>query len=182
MRPKTASNSSSLILNAPFFPAAILTRRGALQGGDVEFLRLKNGIHDTTRFGCVGALQQLRHDGGNHLPGEAELVFEPAALLRVRVAARAQFAPVIIDLLLFVANDLERDGLIESKLRTAVQRDEVRAERVELDGQNAAFGLVVDFKTLFSIARDVADFAVPKNGGIKFGGFFGLIVEPQAGA
>ena len=40
----------------------------------------------------------------------------------------------------------------------------------------------MDFLSGLWIARDVDDFRVFKDGGVKAGGIFGLVVEPQAGA
>ena len=47
--------------------------------------------------------QELGQDSGDDLPGEAVLVLQPAALLRLRVPALRQLLPGAIELLLRVA-------------------------------------------------------------------------------
>ena len=56
-------------------------------------------------FARVGIADQLPQHAGHDLPGDAELVLEPAALLGLRVAAGAELVPVVVDLLLRLAND-----------------------------------------------------------------------------
>jgi hypothetical protein len=64
----------------------------------------------------------MRQDGRHHLPGEAEFILEPAA--PAFLAAFRQLAPEIIDLVLRLASDLERDRLVELEMRAAIERDE----------------------------------------------------------
>jgi hypothetical protein len=64
----------------------------------------------------------MRQDGRHHLPGEAEFILEPAAL--AFLAALRQLAPEIIDIVLRLAGDLERDRLVELEMRAAIERDE----------------------------------------------------------
>jgi hypothetical protein len=57
--------------------------------------------------GRVLGPQEFRQYSGNHLPGKAELVLEPAALLRFGIAAGTQLLPVVVDLILSLAIDYE---------------------------------------------------------------------------
>jgi hypothetical protein len=75
-------------------------------------------------FCGVGLSEQLRQNFGDNLAGEAELILQPTALLRLRIAAIRQLLPVVIHLLLRRALDLERDGLVELENRAAVERGE----------------------------------------------------------
>ena len=71
---------------------------------------------------------------GGDLPGDAELVLQPAAGALL-AAALGERVPVVVDLGLVVAADLEGDGLVELELRAAVEGEELLAVGLELDGQ-----------------------------------------------
>src|SRR3954468_22126952 len=90
-----------------------------LQGADVELRHAHQGGQDALRPAGVG--QELRQDGGDDLPRQAEAVLEPAALLGRGVAAGPELLPVAVDLVLRGARDLERDGLVELEDRPAVE-------------------------------------------------------------
>jgi hypothetical protein len=68
---------------------------GALEFGDIKFFHRHHGLHD------FGVFDELGEGRGDDLPGNPELVFEPAAL--DLGAAAGEFGPVVIDLLLVVA-------------------------------------------------------------------------------
>jgi hypothetical protein len=55
-----------------------VARRGALEGGDVELLHSQEGLRHTLDLLPIGVEQQLRKHAGNDLPGQPELVFQPA--------------------------------------------------------------------------------------------------------
>lgn len=58
------------------------------------------------------------------MPRQAVLVFEPAALLRFFIAARAELLPVIINFFLRLTIDLQRDGFVEFEDGATIQRGE----------------------------------------------------------
>src|SRR4029079_17019736 len=105
----------------------------ALQRSDVELLHLQESLHDPSGLVGIRVLDQLGEDGRHDLPRHAELVLEPAALLRVLVAAGAELLPVLVDLRLRVAVHLEGDGFVELEERTAVERGERLAVELERD-------------------------------------------------
>src|SRR5512142_534389 len=90
-----------------------------LQLPDVELLHLQHGFGDALRARAVGALHHLPKDPRDDLPGEAEPVLEPAALLRL--AAFGQLLPEEIHFLLGIAVHHEREGRREGELRPAVE-------------------------------------------------------------
>ena len=91
-----------------------------LQTFDIELLHLQHGLKGSLGFCGVRISQDL----GHNLPGEAKLILQPAALLRLRIAALGQPLPVVVYLLLRRALDLERDGLVELENLAAVERSE----------------------------------------------------------
>ena len=82
-----------------------------------QLLHLEHGRHHP--LGLLGALvaEQPRQHPGHDLPRHAVPVLEPAALPRLLVAALAEPGPVVVDLVLCLALDLERDGLVEREDR-----------------------------------------------------------------
>lgn len=103
------------------------------------------------------------------MPGEAKFVFEPAAL--TRSAALSQLFPVIVDLLLAIATDDERDRGSEFVHRASVDGAEFEAADLELHQ-------MVAFRRASCNLFDAQDFGVWEYGGIELGGFFGLTIEP----
>src|SRR5687768_2291312 len=79
----------------------------AAQRGDVELLHLQERRCDALGAGGVAAAQHLDERIRHHLPGEPELVLEPAAGA-LAAAAGDELAPVVVDLRLIRAVDLER--------------------------------------------------------------------------
>ena len=78
---------------------------GSLELGGVQLLHLEHRLHCPLRAGRRGILEQVGQETRHHLPGHAELVLEPAALLGVRVAARRELLLAIVDLVLRLAAD-----------------------------------------------------------------------------
>ncbi|MCH8857918.1 MAG: hypothetical protein IIA03_17220, partial [Proteobacteria bacterium] len=104
----------------------------ALKSGDVQLLHAQQGLHHTLGGGHVGASHPARHLGRNDLPRQAMAVLEPAALTRRRVAALGQGAPVVVYLVLRIATDHQRDGLVEAEHGAAVERQKGLAFQLEL--------------------------------------------------
>ena len=80
------------------------------------------------------------------------------------------------------ATNLERNSLREFENRSAIERGKRLTVDLELDDHHGARRPAVDLLPRLPIARDFGDLRVLEHGAIEFGGFFGLIVEPQAGA
>lgn len=154
---------------------------GFLKSGDVELLHLQHGLHGALVTGGGVVLEELGHEAGDDLPGEAEFVLQPAALLARRVAAFVEAVPVEIEFVLGVALDLEGHGFGELEDGAAVQGGEGLAAELEDDGHDAAGLATVDFLAGFAIKDDAVDLAGGEDAGVKAGGVFGLVVEPEAG-
>ena len=120
-----------------------------------------------------GSLEQLGQGGRHDLPGEAVLVLQPAALREL--AAFAQLLPVVVDLVLRFAGDLERYRLVELELRPAVEGHELQPHDLEGGGDHRA-GLA---GACLAIARDAAHLGSLEDGRVVPGGLLGLTVEPQ---
>ena len=86
------------------------------------------------RFIRILVLQHFDQRGGNHLPRQAEFVFEPTAL--AFLTAVGQLLPQFIDFCLRFAVHRQRYGFVEFEYRPAVQRDELLALELKRDGQD----------------------------------------------
>src|SRR3954447_6832208 len=100
--------------------------RRPLELVDLDLLHREHRPHDALRLLAIRVAEQLREPLGDDLPRQAEPVLEPAARAFLSTALR-QLAPVVVDLLLVLTADLQRDRLAERELRPAVQRDELQA-------------------------------------------------------
>ena len=122
-----------------------------------------------------GSLSSSISSAGNDLPGDAELVLEPAAL--ALLAALGQPVPVVVGLLLVLADDLEGDRLGERELRPAVEGGVLLAVEGEVDGQDVA--LLHRRGHVRPVAGDVADARVREDRGVVLRGLLRLAVEPE---
>ena len=84
---------------------------GRTQFCDVEFLHPEHGAHCPPRLRLVGITHHLRQGGWKHLPRNAVLILEPTALLDF--ATGGESLPVVVDLFLRLAWNLEGDRLVE---------------------------------------------------------------------
>ena len=82
------------------------------------------------------SVKSASQPAGHDLPGQAELVLQPAAL--AVLAAVAELVPVVVDLVLVGAADLERDRLVEGELRAAVDDGERLPVELEAHGEHRA--------------------------------------------
>src|SRR5919106_1223499 len=91
------------------------TLGGGVQSVDVEFAHLQHRLHGSLRLLGARVREDLVEAGRGDLPGEAVFVLEPAthALL---ASVGGELLPVVVDLVLVLAVDLERDRLVERKL------------------------------------------------------------------
>src|SRR5206468_7792137 len=123
----------------------------------LDLLHLKHGRHDPSGLCRIGVTEHPRQHVGNDLPREAVFVFEPAALLRAFVSTLRQFVPVVVDLFLRVATDLERDGRREAEYWPTIERGKWLPVELECDGEHRAGGSSVNFAPGLSISGDVQD-------------------------
>src|SRR5438309_6493379 len=91
------------------------------QRGDVQLAHLEHRVHRAPGPLRVRVREQLLHAGRHDLPRQPVAVLEPAA--RPLLTALGQPLPVVVDLVLVHAGDLEGDGLVKGELRTAVDAD-----------------------------------------------------------
>jgi hypothetical protein len=84
----------------------------------------------------VGIAEQPGERGRHDLPGEAEAVLDPTALLGLGHRREGVGQPD--DLGLVLASDLERDRLVELEVRAAVEAGELPSGERELDDQHVA--------------------------------------------
>ena len=90
--------------------------------------------------------------------------------------AVGQPLPVVVDLVLLLAVDLERDGLAERELGAAVDADEPLSVELELHGHDRARLA----RPGLGVVGDADDARVLEDGGVEVRGLLGLGVEPQA--
>jgi hypothetical protein len=94
----------------------------------------------------IGVLQQLRQCGRYPLPRQSKFILEPAAL--AFGAAVRELAPEVIDVLLSVAQDLERDRLGELEEGPAVGGEKFEGLDLEGNGHDRSRLLAVDILAL----------------------------------
>src|SRR5438552_1260160 len=111
----------------------------------------------------------------HHLPGETVFIGEPTAL-HLLAAAGYEFFPVIIDLLLRLAVDHERDRRGELELRPAVQGHELLSVQLERHRHHRA---LLPRRFLSGVMSHPFDLRILEHGDIKFRCLLGLIIEPQ---
>src|SRR4051794_36401162 len=164
---KKNSSSDAAGGSLDFFPPIRSGLRGSFDFRDVDLHHVQHGLHG---FGMADQFDEAR---GRDLPIEPELVDEPAAL--DFLAARRQFLPVVVDLLLRIAADHERHGLGEWIAGAAVESGEALPIELKRDGENAALrpGSVAGVAQLVQPARVLED------GEVEFDCFFSVGVEPQ---
>src|SRR2546428_11760214 len=90
-----------------------------LDRGDVDFLHAHHRIKGALCF-IAASRQRLGQHAWRDLPGDAPLVFAPAALALLAAIAD-DGVPVAVGLLLIVSGDLEREGFVMLERRTAVE-------------------------------------------------------------
>ena len=92
-----------------------------LDRGDVDLLHAHHRIKRALCFIAAGR-QRLGQHARRDLPGDAPLVFAPAALALLAAIAD-DGVPVAVGLLLIVGGDLEREGFVMLERGTAVEAD-----------------------------------------------------------
>src|SRR5258707_5209715 len=82
--------------------------RRLLEFFDIDLGHLQHGLHGAFRSLRILVAQQLAENGGDDLPGEAELVLQPAAA--IRAATGGEFLPKFVHFLLGFAIYEELDA------------------------------------------------------------------------
>jgi hypothetical protein len=83
----------------------------------------------------------------------------------------------VVDLLLVVAQDLERDRLAERVLRTAVEGEELLPHQLEADGHHSAFFT----RAGRAVARDLAELRAWEDRRVEPRRRLAFRVEPETG-
>jgi hypothetical protein len=159
---------------------SLLSQVRLLKLRDVELFHAEHGLHGPLGFGRGVVGDEFQEKAGDDLPGEAEFVFQPTALLGVFVAAGGEFVSEVVHFRLCLALDLKRDGFVEFEDRTTVDGGEGLAIQFERHAQDRPSRFAVDFLADFGVASDLRDLGILENGGVEPGDFLGLMVEPKA--
>src|SRR3954447_17989250 len=110
--------------------------RRALQRRHVELAHAEHRLHGPASSLRVRIGEELVQPGRRDLPREAVAVLAPAA--RTLLASVGELLPVVVDLLLAGAVDLQGDGLGEAELVAAVDGDDAMPVELELHGHDHA--------------------------------------------
>src|SRR6266516_5573501 len=111
----------------------------------------------------------------HYLPGKTVFIRKPAAL-HFLAAAGGEFFPVIIDLLLRLAVDHERDRCGELELRPAVQGHELLSIQLERHRHHRP---LLPRRFLPGVMGHCLDLRILEHGDIELRCFLSLIIEPQ---
>src|SRR5262249_3689759 len=147
----------------------------SLDRGDVDLLHAHHRIERALCFIAAGR-QRLGQHARRDLPGDAPLVFAPAALALLPAIADDGI-PVAVGLVLIVGGDLEREGLVMFEYRTAVETDARDAGNREFDDQHITglAGWVVTGCTVYA-----AHYTVGKRLGVEAGSSLSVLIVPEA--
>src|SRR4029077_8323483 len=131
-------------------------------------------FHDAIRLPGIAIRQQIVEKDRVDLPRETEFVFEPAALPG-RSAVGGKFLPEIIDFILVLAVDRERDCFGELELRAGVERHELDSVERKFHCHHAAFWP----RPVLAVTRYLPDLRILKNADVEFGCLLGFGIKPQ---
>ena len=151
-------------------------RRRLLELRDLDLSHLQHRCHGALRLLTVGVADQLVERLRDDLPGDAVAVLEPSA--RPRFTAVGERVPVAVDLFLRLADDLERDRLVEREVGPAVQREELLPVELERDLHDCSLGP----RPSRAVAADVDDLRVREDRRVELRRLLAFGVEPQAGS
>src|SRR4029079_11047930 len=98
---------------------------------------------------------------------DAEFVFKPSASLRFGIAAGGKLFPVVIDLVLRVAHDLEGNGFADFEHWSTVKGGKRLAIDFKSGDHDRTGGLAVMFLADSAIALDLCDLGVLENRDVK---------------
>src|SRR5690606_490611 len=140
-----------------------------LQRCHVELHHLQHSFHHRMNLLWFIVVDQVHETPRDDLPGDAELIGDPAALRRGR-AGTDQLVPVLVDLFLALAVDKERETLGECEVRATVVPHEGLTTDDEFGGSNWA---------VLASAGDAPDLRVRERSGVEFYCGLELVVEHQ---
>src|SRR6185312_9202014 len=146
---------------------------GSLELGYFDLGHLQHRLRHAIRLLAIGILHQFHEDVRDDLPGHAELVGKPAA--HIWLAALRESVPIVIDLVLRVAMDDERDCRGELVLRAAVEGDERLPIEPELGGHH---GSLLPRPSV-AIAINAQDLGILENRYIEARRLFGPVIKPE---
>src|SRR5262249_22684630 len=110
---------------------------GRVDGRHVD---LAHRVEDPHRGGgSLGVAGDLGPVGRTHLPRQPELVLQPTAHALLATIG-GELVPVVVDLLLVLAVDDERDRFVEGELRATVDRGELVPVEHERYGEHFTRG------------------------------------------
>lgn len=147
----------------------------ALQALNIDLVHLQHGLHDAAGFGAIRIAQKFAQRGGDDLPGDAELVAQPAAA--AFLAAGGELFPQLVNLGLGVAVHKKGYGGSEAELRAAIQGHELLAVDLKRAGHHRSLGA----GARVAVAVESLDFGILEDGGVEIHGLFGLAIEPEEG-
>ncbi len=96
---------------------------------NLDLVHAHDGLGGSLRLAWVGVVDQVKKCGRHDLPRDAEPILEPPAWPLLPTLGQA--FPVVVDLVLVGAEDLEGDGLAEGELGPAVEPDELLPVQAE---------------------------------------------------
>src|SRR5471030_914898 len=157
---------------APRLALLSLAPISPLESRDIELDHAHHCAHDPRRLLRIRVLKHFSEHHGHDLPRHTELVFNPAALLRL--AAFAEPDPQFIYFFLSLAVDEKRDSGRKGEHRAAVQRFELPALQFECNAHDRAL------RPRASVAETHhrQDSRVIKDARVELSGFLRVVVEP----
>src|SRR5579883_623938 len=90
---------------------------------------------------------------GNHLPGNAIFILEPAPVLRIFISC-SELLPVMVYVCLGFTVDLERDCFIKGKNRPPIECHKCLSIQFKSYTHDAASRFTMDFKSCFTIVSN----------------------------
>lgn len=150
--------------------------------GEIDLLHAEEGLHGAAGLVAVGAEGVVDEELGEDLPGDAEFVLHPATLLGFNGAAFGEPVPVVVDLGLGLTGELEGDGFVEFEMRAAIEGGESQAIEFKSDGHDRSGFMAVLLFSCVGVICDVGDPRVFEDADVKVHGFFGIVIEPEAGS
>ncbi len=153
-------------------PLAALSSVCLFDGSEIYLLHFTKDFHHTVDLGGTAFAHDFGHERWCDLPGDSKFIFEPAALLELGLSRK--FLPIIVYLFLRVAEDHERQRLIEFEVLVGTKCPEGLAGQLEQNHLTIPIRCVVD-------GRHAQDLRVWKHRDIKLRGLLDVCIEPKTG-
>ena len=96
----------------------LISARRSFECRDIELDHFQHRIANAFGLGLVGIGVEFEHPLRRNLPGHAIFVLEPATLFGR--TAFEQRLPIMVNLVLRIARDYQRDGMIEGSIGPAL--------------------------------------------------------------